>query len=123
MTGQNGTSEPIQDVTPDLGEISRELREKANEIRKDAVSTLHQAAETIRREARENTEDNGVHKTADDVATGLEKAANYLNNHSVEDMGAEATQAVKNNPVPALLLIFGIGLLIGMLLRGGGRKA
>jgi F0F1-type ATP synthase membrane subunit b/b' len=122
MTGQNGTNEPIQDVTPDLSEISRELREKANEIRKDAVSTLHQAAETIRREARENTEDDGVHKTADDVATGLEKAANYLNNHSVEDMGAEATQAVKNNPLPALLLVLGIGLIIGLLLRGGRKS-
>lgn len=122
MSGNNGTGETIQDVTKDvskeLGELGRELRQRANDIRKEAVKQLNHAAESIRREAHEK-EDESAQKTADEVAKGLEKAAHYLNTNSVEQMGQEATRIVKKNPVPSLLVILGIGILIGLLLRGG----
>ncbi|MBL8118103.1 MAG: hypothetical protein J0L63_07420 [Anaerolineae bacterium] len=119
MSGNNGTGETIQDVTKELGELGRELRQRANDIRKEAVKQLNHAAESIRREAREDMDDESAQKTADEVAKGLEKAAHYLNTNSVEQMGQEATRIVKKNPVPSLLVILGIGILIGLLLRGG----
>lgn len=126
MSTPNGTAERIQDaaqdVTKELGEVGRELRHKANEIRKEAVSQLNKAAESMRREVRANTEDSAAHKTADEVAKGLEKAAHYLNNRSLEQMGEEATKVVRRNPMRVMLIALGVGIILGLLLRGGDKK-
>ena len=126
MNGQNGTGEKVQDaardVAAELGELGRELRQQANSVRKEAVKQLNHAAESIRKEARETTDDKTAHQTADEVAKGLEKAAHYLNNNSVEQMGAEATKAVRQNPISAILVALGIGMIIGLLLNSGNKK-
>ena len=126
MNGQNGTGEKLQDAAQDvakeLGELGRELRQRANSVRKEAVKQLNHAAESIRREAHESSDDKAAHDTADEVAKGLEKAAHYLNTNSVEQMGAEATKAVRQNPVSALLIALGIGMIIGLLLNSGHKK-
>ncbi|MBI1277675.1 MAG: hypothetical protein GC179_06070 [Anaerolineaceae bacterium] len=130
MNGQNGTGEKVQDaaqdiandVSKELGELGRELRQRANSVRKEAVKQLNHAAESIRKESREATDDKDAHKTADEVAKGLEKAAHYLNTNSVEQMGQEATKVVRQNPFSALLVALGIGMVIGLLLNSGGKK-
>ena len=130
MNGQNGTGEKIQDaaqdiakdVSKELGELGRELRQQANSVRKEAVKQLNHAAESIRKEARDTTDDKTAHQTADEVAKGLEKAAHYLNTNSVEQMGTEATKAVRQNPISAILVALGIGMVIGLLLNSGNKK-
>ena len=126
MNGQNGTGEKVQDAAQDvakeLNELGRELRQRANSVRKEAVKQLNHAAESIRKEARETTDDTTAHQTADEVAKGLEKAAHYLNNNSVEQMGSEATKVVRQNPISALLLALGIGMVLGLLLNSGNKK-
>ena len=126
MNGQNGTGEKVQDaardVAAELGELGRELRQRANSVRKEAVKQLNHAAESIRKEAREATDDATARQTADEVAKGLERAAHYLNTNSVEQMGAEATKAVRQNPISALLIALGIGMVIGLLLNSGNKK-
>ena len=126
MNGQNGTGEKLQDAAQDvakeLGELGRELRHRANSVRKEAVKQLNHAAESIRRETRDTTDDTDAHKTADEVAKGLEKAAHYLNTNSVEQMGTEATKVVRQNPISALLVALGIGMIIGLLLNSGNKK-
>ena len=98
MNGHNGTGEKVQDaardVAQELSEFAREVRQRANSVRKEAVKQLNHAAESIRREAHDNTEDKKAHEAADEVAKGLEKAAHYLNTNSVEQMGTEATKVV-----------------------------
>ncbi len=91
-------------------------------MRKEAVKQLNHAAESIRRETRDTTDDTDAHKTADEVAKGLEKAAHYLNTNSVEQMGTEATKVVRQNPISALLVALGIGMIIGLLLNSGNKK-
>lgn len=126
MPVTNGTGEQVQevvqDVTKDLREIGRELHERAEDVRKETVKTLHNAAETIRKEAREATEDSGAHKTADEVAKGLDKAAHYLQSHSVDQMGAQATRVVRQNAMRIAIVAFVIGVLLGIVLRGNGEK-
>ena len=126
MNGQNGTGEKVQDaardVAEELGELGRELRQRANSVRKEAVKQLNHAAESIRREAHDATNDSDAHKTADEVAKGLEKAAHYLNTNSVEQMGTEASKVVRQNPISALLVALGIGMVIGLLLNSGNKK-
>jgi ElaB/YqjD/DUF883 family membrane-anchored ribosome-binding protein len=122
MTETNGTGEKVQDVSKELGELGREVRQKANDIRKETVKQLNSAAESIRKEARESSDSPEAHKAADEVAKGLEKAAHYLNNRSVEQMGAEATRVVKRNPMRMLFITFVVGFLLGMSMRGGDNK-
>jgi ElaB/YqjD/DUF883 family membrane-anchored ribosome-binding protein len=126
MNGQNGTGEKVQDTAQDvakeMGELGRELRQRANSVRKEAVKQLNHAAESIRREARETTDNADAHKTADEVAKGLEKAAHYLNTNSVEQMGTEASKVVRQNPLSALLVALGIGMIVGLLLNSGNKK-
>jgi len=126
MTGTNGTGDKVhdtvEDAAQDLGELGRELRHKANDIRKETVKQLNTAAETIRKEAREASDSPEAHKAADEVAKGLEKAAHYLNNRSVEQMGMEATRVVKRNPMRTLFITFVVGLLLGMMMRGGDKN-
>lgn len=126
MNGQNGTGEKVQDtardVAKELSELGRELRQRANSVRKEAVKQLNHAADSIRKESREATDDKDAHATADEVAKGLEKAAHYLNTNSVEQMGSEATKVVRQNPISALLVALGVGMVIGLLLNSGSKK-
>ena len=52
MNAHNGTGEKVQDtardVAKELGEFGRELRQRANSVRKEAVKQLNHAAESIR---------------------------------------------------------------------------
>lgn len=122
----NGTGEHLEDVVQnankDMRELGRELHTRAEDIRKETVKTLHNAAETIRKEAREATQDNGAHKTADEVAKGLDKAAHYLQSHSVDQMGAQATRVVRQNAMQIAIVALVIGLLLGIVLRGNADK-
>jgi len=125
MNSVNGSGEhqhqPDNPAPDELREAGRELRQKANDLRKDLVGQLNKAAAALRQEVRDKSSDPSLHQSVDEAATGLEKAAVYLNNHSVEDMGVEAVRTVKQNPVPMVAIVFVLGLIVGLLLRGGKR--
>jgi ElaB/YqjD/DUF883 family membrane-anchored ribosome-binding protein len=126
MNGTNGAGEKVHDTTQefsqDLNELGRELRVRANDIRKEAVKQLNTAADSIRKEVRESTDSSDAHKAADEVAKGLEKAATYLNNRTVEQMGEDATRVVRRNPMRMLFIAFVVGWLLGMMMRGGDKR-
>jgi len=82
------------------------------------VKTLHTAAHTIRKEARDADASREVRNQADSVAKGFERAAHYLNKHSYDDITEDVAEGVKANPWRTLAIIFFIGLVIGLILRG-----
>jgi ElaB/YqjD/DUF883 family membrane-anchored ribosome-binding protein len=114
MATSNG-AESAQQV--DANEAKREVYARAEEIRKEAAKKLNTAAENIRKEVRENDVDPEAIAKADEIAAHLEKTAQYLNDHSLEQMGQDATEAVQNNPWQAVLIAFVIGFIVAMLLR------
>jgi ElaB/YqjD/DUF883 family membrane-anchored ribosome-binding protein len=116
---ENVTDEAAQE----LREFGRQVRGKADEAKKDVVSKLYEAAKTIRRETREAKPGKDAEQAADNVARGLEKAAHYLNRHSYDDMGDDVERAVKRNPMRALVVMLVVGVIIGLILRGGGDRA
>lgn len=111
-----------QDVQDDLKEMGREIRQRANDVKQEVVKQLYAAAETIRKEVKESQLEGDGKNTANDVAKGLEKAATYLNSRSVEQMGGEATRVVRRNPMRAVMVAFIVGLLLGVIVRGGDKK-
>ncbi len=110
-----------EDASQEMNEMGRELRQRANDIRKEAVKQMNAAADSIRKEAHDSTDNPDAHKAADEVAKGLEKTAHYLNDHSVEDMGAEATKVVRSNPLRVVFVTFVVGLIIGIMMRGNDK--
>jgi ElaB/YqjD/DUF883 family membrane-anchored ribosome-binding protein len=123
MTTMNGAQIKAEaaEVTDDLREMGREFSSRAEDVRKEAVKLLHGAAEKIREEAHERPLGDDATRAADEVAKGLEKAAHYLNTRSVEEMGQDAKQVVQKYPVRTITIAVIIGIVIGLILRGGKR--
>jgi len=124
MSDTNGTSEKLneaqelaQRTADELKELRRELRKRADQVRVEVVKQLHNAAATIRKEARERQADQAMRENADKLAKGLEKTANYLSSRDIEQMGGDATETIRRNPWRTLSIIFVIGLLVGLFLR------
>jgi hypothetical protein len=125
MAPHNGTDANVEavaeDVSKELRELGRELRGRANEVRKEAAKQLNTAAQTIRKEVRDAGAGDEVTQSADELAKGLEKAASYLNSKSVEQMGGDATRVVQRYPLRAVFVTFIVGLLIGLVLKGDNK--
>jgi ElaB/YqjD/DUF883 family membrane-anchored ribosome-binding protein len=125
MTNTNGAATQAEDVQQEvkeeLKEVGREVRKRANDVKDEVVKQLFGAAETIRKEAKEAHLEGEGKSAAYDVAKGLEKAANYLNSRSVEKMGDDATRVVRRNPMRAVMVALIVGLLLGIMLKGGDK--
>ncbi len=109
--------EQAEKARAELQDFSREIRQRANDARKEVVKQLHTAAETIRKEARDNKGNDDMKNAADNLANGLEKAANYLNSRNVEDMGEEVVKVVRRNPTRVMMILFIVGVIVGVFLR------
>jgi hypothetical protein len=122
----NDASEQAEQIAEDaaksMNELGRQARSRADDAKKEAVKGLNTAAATLRREAREAGASREIRDSVDGVARGLEKTATYLNKNSFEDMGEDVTRAVKRNPGRSLAIVFLVGLVIGLLLRGGNQN-
>src|SRR5688500_15138830 len=105
-----------------LRELSRNARSTGEDVKKEAIKLLNNAADLIRREARQTNASKEVRGGADDVARGLEKAAHYLKKNSFEDMGEDMTKSVQRNPWRTIGIIFVVGIIIGMMLRGDDER-
>jgi ElaB/YqjD/DUF883 family membrane-anchored ribosome-binding protein len=112
-----------QTVVKAASEWSREARKRAEDIKSEAAKQILNAAEALRREIREAKADGDALKSVDDVAGHLEKAAVFLKNNTFESAAAAAAKEVKQsteeNPWRNLLIALVIGIIIGLILRGG----
>ncbi len=122
MAETNGAADNAEqmakEAAKELQELRRELRKRAEDVRKETVKQLNKAAETIRKEAHEATIEDEFKQSADNIARGLEKAASYLNSRTVDQMGEDATRVVQKNPIRAVVIALIVGLLMGLMMRG-----
>jgi len=114
-------NEVASEVADGLSELGRQVRKQADEAREEAVKGLNSIAETIRQQAREAGAHDDILRNADDVAAGLERAAQYLKANTVDDIREDAETRVRENPWMAIGLALIIGLALGLILRGGRR--
>jgi ElaB/YqjD/DUF883 family membrane-anchored ribosome-binding protein len=119
--GNEKAEQVVEEIKKEAGELGREIRQRAEDVKKETVKQLHTAAEAIRKEVREAKVDKDAVQKADELAKNLEKTAHYLNTHSVDQMGEEATRVVTKNPMRAVLIALVIGFLLGLMLRGDNK--
>jgi ElaB/YqjD/DUF883 family membrane-anchored ribosome-binding protein len=110
--------ELLEEAGKSLHELGREARHRADDAKVDMVKTLFNAAATLRKEAREAGATRDVRDQVDNVAKGFERAGTYLKRHSYEDIGEDVVEGVKTNPWRLLAVIFVVGLVIGLIMRG-----
>jgi len=115
MSDENGKVTVEQ--SDELNELGRELRERADEVRREVIRQLHNTADSIRGEAKKRKARGETRETANTIATGLEKTANYLNSRTVDTLGEDATHVVQRNPWRFMALLFAIGMAIGIFFR------
>jgi hypothetical protein len=94
------------------------LTQKAHEKTDDALSSMGQRMTSMAGSLRETAPREGVvGSAAGAVAERLESGGRYLQNHGVSEITDDLTNVVRRNPLPALCLAFGVGLLIGIVAR------
>lgn len=127
MADTNGTSDKVKEqaeklqteAAEELKELGRELRTRAEGAREEVVKQLHNVAASMRKEVRDRKADPNLKANVDRMASGLEKAATYLNSRNLDQIGEDATKVVRTNPWRTLAVIFIVGLIIGVFLRRG----
>ncbi len=112
----------VDEVSAEISELGRELRQTADEARKGMIRALNEGALNLRQGAREAGAPKEVVGAVDDVAKGFERAANYLNAHTVDEIRKDAEDTIRQNSTTLLVIMLIVGVVIGLLLRGGDRK-
>jgi len=58
-----------------------------------------------------------LHNAGEAVADKLEGAGHYLENQGLKGIGADVTNLIRRNPIPALLVGVGLGFLLARMVR------
>jgi len=58
-----------------------------------------------------------LHNAGEAMAAKLEGGGRYLESHGLTGVGADVTNVIRRNPIPALLVGVGIGFLIAHMLK------
>jgi ElaB/YqjD/DUF883 family membrane-anchored ribosome-binding protein len=96
------------------GEVASEVGERAN----TAVAAVGGQMKGLAGRVRERAPQEGMIGTAaEKVARGLETGGEYLEEHNLRDIAEDASDLVRNYPIPSILVCIGLGFLIGRTLR------
>jgi phage-related minor tail protein len=118
-SSQHGSAvNQVKETAEQLAEKGRQagaaVADRADAAAGWAGSGLESAADTI----REHSPNSGmIGSAATRVADTLESGGKYLEREGVTGMFNDVTDLVKKNPIPALLVAFGIGVLIARSTR------
>jgi len=83
-----------------------------------ATEAVGAGMESLGHSIRDHTPKNGVMGHAGQVvADKLESGGRYLEDHGLQHIGADVTNAIRRNPIPALLIGVGLGLILARMTR------
>jgi len=106
--------ETAHNVADKAKDLTATAGRKADDMAGKVGSGLESAAESI----REHTPHTGMLGTAaTKVADAVESSGHYLKEEGLSGMANDLTEMVKRNPIPALLLAIGVGVLIARATR------
>jgi ElaB/YqjD/DUF883 family membrane-anchored ribosome-binding protein len=105
------------DAASAVGHKAKETAAAAVDKTDGAISAVgHQLtalAGTVRKNA---TPEGALGSAATTVADNLQAGGRYLEEHSLDDMGKDATALIRQHPIPTVLIGFGVGCILGMAL-------
>jgi len=96
------------------GNVASTIGHKAEEATASVGCGMKSLSETVREKGPES----GVLGSAkESVACALESTGKYLEEKNLHGMAEDMTNLIRRNPIPALLLGFGVGFLLARALR------
>jgi hypothetical protein len=115
----------VSNVADRAGDVAHKAAEKAGQYASAAGDKADNAVESVGGSLksfagtlRENLPHQGMLGGAtESVAGALESGGRYLEDKGLSGIGADVTDLIKRNPVPAVLLALGLGYLIARSTR------
>lgn len=120
----SGMADKARDTASNVADkatdVARQAYDKAGQYASAAGDKADTAVESVgggmksfAGTIRENMPQSGMLGTAtESVAGALESGGRYLQEHGLSGIGDDMTNLVRRNPIPAVLLAFGLGFLI-----------
>jgi len=99
-----------RDAASQLGDKARDTATALKDRAEDAMSTVTDKVSSL----ADNLREGPIGDYASTVADNLKAGGRYLQEHDLQDMGRDVTKLVRQYPIQALLVGFGIGCLMGM---------
>ncbi|NLX11008.1 MAG: hypothetical protein GXY36_15265 [Chloroflexi bacterium] len=101
-----------------LYDARRSVLQGVYSTKEAAADQLIVAAERIRAEGVRSGDDDVLHQTQQ-MARTLERAADYLHSHTLDQMSDDATLLVQSKPWQAVVIAFLVGIIFGRSFRRG----
>jgi ElaB/YqjD/DUF883 family membrane-anchored ribosome-binding protein len=102
----SSVGEYVQDTAKNVGR-------KADDLTSSAGSGIKHFGDTI----RENAPQGMLGDAAKAVASTTKQVGSYLEEEGLSGMFDDVTSLIKRNPIPAILVGVGLGVLIGRVMR------
>jgi hypothetical protein len=124
-TGETPMSNFEQQSRHEASSVVSDMTDKAKlaasivaEKVEQATDALGCGMESVGNAIRQHEPNQGyLHNAGEAVAGKLVGGGQYLESHGLEGIGTDLTDMIRRNPVPALLIGFGIGFLLTRIIR------
>ncbi|HKI30671.1 MAG TPA: hypothetical protein VKA46_02180 [Gemmataceae bacterium] len=111
---QQAGSEAKQAAAAAASGLAHAAEDKTDEALASVGQRLSSVAGSLRQAApRQGVVGSAAGAVADQLQTG----GRYLQEHGVSDISDDIAGAIRRNPVPALAIAFGLGLVLGFVIR------
>jgi ABC-type transporter Mla subunit MlaD len=108
----------VKEVASQAGQAVSSAATAVGHKAEDAAGSAGRGMESLGEKIREKGPEHGVlGKATESVACALEKGGKYLEEKKISGMAEDLTDLIKRNPIPALLIGFGLGFLLARTFR------
>jgi hypothetical protein len=105
-------------IVANVGEKAQEMASTVGEKVTQGVSAVAGGMQSLGSTIREKAPHSGMMgATAATVADSLERGGRYLEEEGLQGLGEDMTEMIRKNPIPALLIGFGLGFLLARATR------
>jgi len=88
--------------------------DKAEQATSAVGAGMENLGEKIR---RHEPAQGALHNAGETIADGLECGGKYLEQQGIKGVAGDVTNLIRRNPIPALLIGVGVGVLIAQMMR------
>ena len=118
VTGEEMKTHEASSVASTVAEKAKQAAAFVGDKAEKATSAVGAGMESLGGAIREHEPCDGMlHNAGEAVANKLEGGGRYLEEHGLKGIGEDVTNFIRRNPVPALLVGVGIGILIARMVR------
>lgn len=118
ISAGSDTREEAASMVSKAMEETKRLGAFMEEKAEQATKTVGAGMESLGCTVQEYKPDTGVlHDMGESLAAKLESGGRYLETHGLTGVGEDITNMVRRNPIPALLVGIGVGILLARMVK------